>query len=442
MGNDGPPTEKVPHLATQSGDSLHQVLTTGTASHVIGDSVMTASGDAAVSNTDDTAPTTSDSFCFETFVASKTEIVETVGDSGMVTTTNSSENNFNDCPPSEKVPHLVTPSGDSPHQVVTAEPAPSLIVGGLVMPSGDSAKLSSAGCESGVVTTSNSGENNSSEGSPNEKPPLTSNVGSTKENPPLETSSGDEVKNDETDAYFSAEESISETEDEFVDAVAAIKKTHPLPEQISKNPLLVKYWHQRYNLFSRFDQGIELDDESWFSVTPEAVAQHIANRCRCEVIVDAFCGVGGNAIQFAKTCHYVIAIDIDPEKIRLAKKNAKIYGVQDRIEFICGDMLQVVSAMEFGQADVIFLSPPWGGPQYLEQSEVFDIKTQIPIDGYAVFNAALKVTENIAYFLPKNTNADQLVSLAGPDGTIEIEQNLLKKRMKAVTAYFGDLIVR
>ena len=42
--------------------------------------------------------------------------------------------------------------------------------------------------------------------------------------------------------------------------------------------------------------------EGWFSVTPEMIAQHIAERCRCDLIVDAFCGVGGNAIQFAFTC--------------------------------------------------------------------------------------------------------------------------------------------
>ena len=89
--------------------------------------------------------------------------------------------------------------------------------------------------------------------------------------------------------------------------------------------------HFRYNLFSRFDDGVELDVESWFSVTPEAIAQHIAERCRCDVIIDAFCGVGGNAIQFAQTCNHVIAIDIDPEKIRLARHNAKIYGVSTTV---------------------------------------------------------------------------------------------------------------
>lgn len=47
---------------------------------------------------------------------------------------------------------------------------------------------------------------------------------------------------------------------------------------------------------------LALVTEGWFSVTPEKIAEHIAERCRCDVIVDAFCGVGGNSIQFAFTC--------------------------------------------------------------------------------------------------------------------------------------------
>jgi len=42
------------------------------------------------------------------------------------------------------------------------------------------------------------------------------------------------------------------------------------------------------------------DLEGWFSVTPEALAQHAASRLSCEVVVDAFCGVGGNTIQLAR----------------------------------------------------------------------------------------------------------------------------------------------
>lgn len=63
--------------------------------------------------------------------------------------------------------------------------------------------------------------------------------------------------------------------------------------------LVHKYWLQRYDLFSRFDEGIELDEEGWYSVTPECVAARHAERCNGRVVVDCFTGCGGNAIQFA-----------------------------------------------------------------------------------------------------------------------------------------------
>ena len=37
---------------------------------------------------------------------------------------------------------------------------------------------------------------------------------------------------------------------------------------------------QRTRYFSRYDEGCLLDEEGWYSVTPEAIATHIAERCR------------------------------------------------------------------------------------------------------------------------------------------------------------------
>ena len=80
-----------------------------------------------------------------------------------------------------------------------------------------------------------------------------------------------------------------------------------------------KYWGQRYRYFSRFDEGITLDEEGWYSVTPEAIALHIAERVCCDVLVDPFVGCGGNAVQFALVCHLVFAIDLDPVKLEHAR---------------------------------------------------------------------------------------------------------------------------
>eukprot|EP01119_Soliformovum_irregulare_P018593 TRINITY_DN5737_c0_g1_i2.p1 TRINITY_DN5737_c0_g1~~TRINITY_DN5737_c0_g1_i2.p1 ORF type:complete len:232 (-),score=50.83 TRINITY_DN5737_c0_g1_i2:52-747(-) len=176
-------------------------------------------------------------------------------------------------------------------------------------------------------------------------------------------------------------------------------------------------------------------EEGWYSVTPEIIAQHIAERCRCDVIVDAFCGVGGNSIQFAQYCKKVIAVDIQPEKIKLARHNARIYGVDHKIEFLTGDFLELAPTIK---ADGVFLSPPWGGPEY-NSRKVFDIQKMTP-NGYDIFEAASKISSHIAYYLPRMSEHKQLAELAGPGNEVEIEQNFMGKYVKALTAYYGGFI--
>lgn len=86
----------------------------------------------------------------------------------------------------------------------------------------------------------------------------------------------------------------------------------------------------------------------------------------------------------------VIAIDIDPDRVAIAKHNARVYGVEDRIEFIIGDYFHVAPKL---RADVVFLSPPWGGPEYLG-AEVFDLETMIELKSYPFTRMIFLVLEN------------------------------------------------
>ena len=133
----------------------------------------------------------------------------------------------------------------------------------------------------------------------------------------------------------------------------------------------------------------------------------------------------------------MIAIDIDASRLELAAHNAAIYGVADKIEFILGDYLQLVPKLK---ADIVFLSPPWGGPKYISQSK-FDLHSMV-IDGYELFSLTKKhITSNIAYFLPRNTDVNQLIELGGKsDGKVEVEQNYIAEKLKTITAYYGNLV--
>ncbi|XP_047981891.1 trimethylguanosine synthase-like isoform X1 [Salvia hispanica] len=215
-------------------------------------------------------------------------------------------------------------------------------------------------------------------------------------------------------------------------------KEKKLKEKSNVTPLVTKYWLQRYDLFSKYDVGVKLDEEGWFSVTPEEIAASQARRfAGAGVVIDAFAGVGGNAIQFAKVCHHVVAIEIDPKKVALASHNAKIYGVQDKIDFVVGDFFQLAP---FLKGDVVFLSPPWGGPSY-KAKENFTLDLLKPKDGHSLFQVAQAITSNIVMFLPRNVNvlqASELSWLSSPPLDIEVEENLVHGRLKGITVYFGD----
>ncbi|KAI0297832.1 RNA cap guanine-N2 methyltransferase-domain-containing protein [Multifurca ochricompacta] len=243
---------------------------------------------------------------------------------------------------------------------------------------------------------------------------------------------------------------------------------------------LQKYFAQRTRYFSRYDEGCLLDEEGWYSVTPEAIATQIAERCRCDVILDAFCGVGGNAIAFARTCERVIALDTSPTRLALARHNAALHGLATRIEFILTDfrtfaashMLHASStatttttsslsssssssssspkthssSSTMRKIDVVFLSPPWGGPEYLSAGTEYSLARTQPEPASELFRIARLLTSNVAFYVPRNTILEDIAALLpapatvdgklgdGTDGAVQVQE-----QVEALTCYFGGL---
>lgn len=107
--------------------------------------------------------------------------------------------------------------------------------------------------------------------------------------------------------------------------------------------------------FSR--RGVRLDEEGRISLTPEALAMEMASEACGRCVVDATCGAGGNAIAFARAGCPVIAVDLDRERLALARHNAGRYGVAGRIEFIHGDARDLLPRLD---GELLMLDPPWG----------------------------------------------------------------------------------
>jgi tRNA/tmRNA/rRNA uracil-C5-methylase (TrmA/RlmC/RlmD family) len=96
------------------------------------------------------------------------------------------------------------------------------------------------------------------------------------------------------------------------------------------------------------------------------IAAHLAESTPKEktIVIDAFAGVGGNAIALARSGRWeqVFAIERDPKTMKCAKHNAKVYEVDKKIVWITGDCFDVIKRRFGGKSNiVIFASPPWGG---------------------------------------------------------------------------------
>ena len=69
-------------------------------------------------------------------------------------------------------------------------------------------------------------------------------------------------------------------------------------------------------------------------------------------ILDAFAGVGGNLIQFAKK-GYCVGVDNDPVKVEYTRNNAKVYGLSELKDFqvVERDFLHLESYHEIAMMD-------------------------------------------------------------------------------------------
>ena len=162
-----------------------------------------------------------------------------------------------------------------------------------------------------------------------------------------------------------------------------------------------RFWDKRYLIFEKFDEGISLDDESWRNVTPEAVAEYISNKIRCETVLDGFCGAGGDSIKLANTCSRVIANDINSKKLQCLNNNAKVYCAEN-IEMMNQDFLE----LENIEPDIVYINPSTVASDPLYERNCLDNSCFTPSMD-KIISKAIKLSKNIVFLLPSNLNVTE-----------------------------------
>ena len=236
------------------------------------------------------------------------------------------------------------------------------------------------------------------------------------------------------------------------------------PSPVPYSWMHAKHWNQRYRYFSRYDEGVQIDHEGWYSICPEACAEHVAKRIAgagLKVVFDAFSGCGGNALALAKHCDFVASCDIDAVKVACARHNAEVYGVSHKIDFFVGDSSEFLKSLsrrkKAGQNsknglsvgksyifDAVCLAPPWGGPDYLA-SPVFDLETMLccPLNGRGWLQAAQAASEHVVLVVPRTVRPKQFSEICGTPNMnevceiVEVEDVALNYKVKLKVGYYG-----
>ncbi|MDR3425492.1 MAG: methyltransferase domain-containing protein [Alphaproteobacteria bacterium] len=195
-----------------------------------------------------------------------------------------------------------------------------------------------------------------------------------------------------------------------------------------------KYWERRHSLFSKWDEGVLSDEEGLYSVKPEAFALEIAQTLSGSLVLDAFCGIGGSAIGFARRGKRVVSVDCDANRLRMAKRNAELYGVADKIDFAHGDILALYDSLcAAHDFDALHIDPPWGGPDYyLKPSFGWSDFSPNPLP---LIKKALQARLNVAVGLPANFAQEELQKIPGK---VRITEARDQTRVLFSTAYIAQ----
>ena len=120
------------------------------------------------------------------------------------------------------------------------------------------------------------------------------------------------------------------------------------------------------NFFPANNDKILIDPVGRYSISLPDKSKTIANLISKHIgsneitITDAMACIGGDTLTFSQTFTKVNAIELDKTRFDYLKHNMELFECKN-IEYINNDYLKIIETLK---QDVIYLDPPWGGPDY------------------------------------------------------------------------------
>lgn len=87
-------------------------------------------------------------------------------------------------------------------------------------------------------------------------------------------------------------------------------------------------------------------------------------------LIDCNAGLGGDTISFSKYFKHVLAIEKNEIHYYLLQNNCNALGLKN-IDFIHANFFDIINIQSYiKKYDILFLDPPWGGPNYKRHESV------------------------------------------------------------------------
>jgi hypothetical protein len=164
--------------------------------------------------------------------------------------------------------------------------------------------------------------------------------------------------------------------------------------------------------------------------TPKEIADYIAERLKCDIIIDLCSGIGAQSFSFSKQCKKVYSVEINKDRFIYAKNNFP----EKNIQFINGDVLseKIINQIKETKPNIIFCDP-----ERLE-SEIERNLDSIKPNIKQLIETYLKISPNICIELPPQIDFDKLKELKGL-GDFEAEYLSFNNKLNRLHLYFGNL---
>jgi hypothetical protein len=189
----------------------------------------------------------------------------------------------------------------------------------------------------------------------------------------------------------------------------------------------------RRHIRAKFGDDYVANERTFTMGIDHRFTKPMAERFSGRRVLETCTGAGFTTIALAREAVHVVTIEIDPVCQEQARQNVVKAGLQDRVTFVAGDVLERRILGGGPPFDAAFLDPDWAvtGPGHVYRFRKSN--TRPPAD--VLLAEVLGMTPNVAIVLPPLIDARELEDLPAH----ERQKLYLEKSHELYCLYFGGL---